>query len=100
MSELVHRRTFRAPVDLVWRCLTEPAELAQFWGPAGMITPVDGISAWKAAGSPTWDPITFTAKRDGQSLGIFPGATGATTIPVVFTNLASQNASLIFGRPD
>ena len=43
MSELVHRRVFRAPRELVWRCLTEPAELAQFWGPTGMSTPVDGI---------------------------------------------------------
>ncbi len=24
---------FPAPRELVWRCLTEPAELAQFWGP-------------------------------------------------------------------
>jgi uncharacterized protein YndB with AHSA1/START domain len=43
VSELVHRRVFRAPRELVWRCLTEPAELAQFWGPAGMSTPLDGI---------------------------------------------------------
>ena len=42
-DELVHRRVFRAPRDLVWRCLTEPDELALFWGPVGMTTPVDGI---------------------------------------------------------
>ena len=42
-DELVYRRVFRAPRELVWRCLTEPAELAQFWGPSGMTTPVDGI---------------------------------------------------------
>lgn len=42
-DELVYRRVFRAPRELVWRCLTEPAELAQFWGPKGMATPVDGI---------------------------------------------------------
>lgn len=42
-DELVYRRTFRAPRELVWRCLTEPEELAQYWGPAGMSTPVDGI---------------------------------------------------------
>ncbi len=42
-EELVYRRAFRAPRELVWRCLTEPAELAQFWGPRGMTTPVDGI---------------------------------------------------------
>jgi uncharacterized protein YndB with AHSA1/START domain len=42
-DELVHRRVLRAPRDLVWRCLTEPTELAHFWGPTGMTTPVDGI---------------------------------------------------------
>jgi uncharacterized protein YndB with AHSA1/START domain len=42
-DELVYERVFRAPRELVWRCLTEPAELAQFWGPRGMITPVEGI---------------------------------------------------------
>jgi len=42
-DELIYRRVFRAPRELVWRCLTEPAELAQFWGPAGMATPIDGI---------------------------------------------------------
>jgi uncharacterized protein YndB with AHSA1/START domain len=42
-DELVYRRVFRAPRELVWRCLTEPAELAHFWGPSGMSTPIDGI---------------------------------------------------------
>lgn len=41
--ELVFRRVLRAPRDLVWRCLTEPAELAHFWGPSGMDTPLEGI---------------------------------------------------------
>lgn len=40
---LVFRRVLRAPRELVWRCLTEPAELTQFWGPRGMITPLAGI---------------------------------------------------------
>ena len=42
-EELVYRRVFGAPRELVWRCLTEPVELAHFWGPSGMSTPVDGI---------------------------------------------------------
>jgi len=42
-DELIHERVFRAPRELVWRCLTEPAELARFWGPRGMSTPVEGI---------------------------------------------------------
>jgi uncharacterized protein YndB with AHSA1/START domain len=43
VDEVVHRRVFSAPRELVWRCLTEPAELAQFWGPRGMSTPLAGI---------------------------------------------------------
>jgi uncharacterized protein YndB with AHSA1/START domain len=43
-DELVYGRVLRAPRDLVWRCLTEPHELAQFWGPSGMATPIDGIT--------------------------------------------------------
>jgi uncharacterized protein YndB with AHSA1/START domain len=42
-DELVYRRELPAPRELVWRCLTDPAELACFWGPAGMSTPLDGI---------------------------------------------------------
>jgi uncharacterized protein YndB with AHSA1/START domain len=42
-DELVYRRVFRAPRELVWRCLTEPADLAGFWGPRGTTTPVRGI---------------------------------------------------------
>ncbi|CAA9312296.1 MAG: Ligand-binding SRPBCC domain protein family [uncultured Friedmanniella sp.] len=42
-EELVYRRVLRAPRELVWRCLTEPAELTQFWGPTGMSTPIEGI---------------------------------------------------------
>jgi uncharacterized protein YndB with AHSA1/START domain len=42
-DELIHRRVLRAPRELVWRCLTDPEELSQFWGPRGMTTPLDGI---------------------------------------------------------
>lgn len=42
-DELVYRRLFVAPRELVWRCLTDPAELAHFWGPTGMATPIEGI---------------------------------------------------------
>ena len=42
-DELVYRRVLSAPRELVWRCLTEPAELAQFWGPSGMATPADSF---------------------------------------------------------
>jgi uncharacterized protein YndB with AHSA1/START domain len=49
-DEFVHRRVVRAPRELVWRCLTEAAELTHFWGPSGMTTPVDGIVVELRAG--------------------------------------------------
>lgn len=42
-DELIYRRVFRAPRELVWRCLTDPQELAQFWGPRTMATPLEHI---------------------------------------------------------
>ncbi|WP_082772045.1 maleylpyruvate isomerase family mycothiol-dependent enzyme [Actinoplanes sp. TFC3] len=49
-DELIHRRMLRAPRELVWHCLTRPQELARFWGPRGMITPVEGIVVELRAG--------------------------------------------------
>ncbi|MGH9094204.1 MAG: SRPBCC family protein [Acidimicrobiales bacterium] len=43
-DELVFRRTFDAPRDLVFRCMTEPEHLTHFWGPAGTSTPLEGIT--------------------------------------------------------
>ena len=37
--------------------------------------PRDAISRWKLAGAPTWDPVTFTAKINGQPVGTFSSAT-------------------------
>ena len=43
-DELVYSRVFDAPRDLVFRCLIEPEHLTHFWGPAGVRTPLDGIT--------------------------------------------------------
>jgi hypothetical protein len=37
--------------------------------------PRDAISRWKLAGAPTWDPVTFTAKINGQPINTFSSAT-------------------------
>lgn len=49
-DEFIHERLLRAPRELVWRCLTQPAELARFWGPSGMTTPAEGIVVELRAG--------------------------------------------------
>ena len=44
MTELSYTRVFDAPRDLVFRCMLEPEHLTHFWGPAGVSTPLDGIT--------------------------------------------------------
>ncbi len=34
------KRTFDAPVSIVWRAWTEPDHIAQWWGPKGMVVKV------------------------------------------------------------
>jgi uncharacterized protein YndB with AHSA1/START domain len=43
-GELTYRRVHDAPRELLFDCMTMPEHLAQFWGPAGTTTPVDGIT--------------------------------------------------------
>jgi uncharacterized protein YndB with AHSA1/START domain len=44
LDELTYRRVHRARRELVFECMTTPEHLAQFWGPSGTTTPVDGIT--------------------------------------------------------
>ncbi len=49
---LIISRTLDAPRTLVWRCYTEPAHLARFWGPHGATTPLSEVDlrvggAWR-----------------------------------------------------
>ncbi len=46
-------------------------------------TPRDSITYWRDSGAPTWDPVTFTAKINGVSIGTFPSNTG---LPSSLTN--------------
>jgi uncharacterized protein YndB with AHSA1/START domain len=44
VGEVTHIRTYAAPRELVFECMTTPAHLAHFWGPVGVSTPVDNIT--------------------------------------------------------
>ncbi len=44
LGEVTYTRTYDAPRDLVFRCMTEPEHLAHFWGPVGVTTPVENIT--------------------------------------------------------
>jgi uncharacterized protein YndB with AHSA1/START domain len=42
-GEFTLRHVHAAPPELLFDCLTTPEHLAEFWGPTGMATPLDGI---------------------------------------------------------
>ena len=43
-GELTYVRIHRAPPELLFDCMTQPAHLAHFWGPVGVVTPLENIT--------------------------------------------------------
>lgn len=60
--------------------------------------PRDGMADWKAAGSPTWDPITQTIKKNGTAVSGGPWTT--TNLPSYFTNSQFIGTSTLFVQQD
>ncbi len=44
LAEVVLTRTYDAPRELVFDCMTDPAHLTHFWGPVGVRAPVELIT--------------------------------------------------------
>jgi uncharacterized protein YndB with AHSA1/START domain len=44
LGELTYIRTWDAPRELVFQCMTTPEHLAHFWGPVGVSTPIGNIT--------------------------------------------------------
>lgn len=44
LDELVITRTYDAPRELVFDCMTDPAHLTHFWCPTGVSTPIENIT--------------------------------------------------------
>ena len=44
LGELTHVRVHDAPPQLLFECMTQAEHLTHFWGPTGMVTPVDKIT--------------------------------------------------------
>ena len=43
LGELTIKRTYDAPRELVFECMTTPEHLTHFWGPVGVSAPLDKI---------------------------------------------------------
>lgn len=57
-------RSFAAPRDVVWKFWTEPARLAEWFGPAGFHTPLERIDVSLVEGG-TWH-LGMTADATGE----------------------------------
>ena len=44
LGEFTITRIFKARPEVVFECMTTPAHLTHFWGPAGASTPLEGIT--------------------------------------------------------
>jgi uncharacterized protein YndB with AHSA1/START domain len=44
LGELTYTRTWEAPRELVFQCMTTAEHLTHFWGPTGVSTPIDNIT--------------------------------------------------------
>jgi uncharacterized protein YndB with AHSA1/START domain len=107
MVEFTIVRVFDAPREAVWRAWTDPEQLAQWFGPRGVSTPLDKIrmdlrpggvaslvmvddaSGTEYPNSGTYlevvPPERLVWKDDG-----FPDGTGAGTVTVTLRNLGGK----------
>jgi len=44
LGELTFTRTYDAPRELIFECMTTPEHLTHFWGPVGVSTPIENIT--------------------------------------------------------
>lgn len=58
--------------------------------------PRDAVTGWRNAGSPTWDPLTATARINGIRV---PGSFSASTLPAYFANSQFRGLSTLFIDP-
>jgi hypothetical protein len=48
LREIDFVRVFDAPRELVWRAWTDPDQIAAWWGPEGMVEPIETLAhAWE-----------------------------------------------------
>ena len=58
------------------------------------MTPIDGISAWKAAGGATWDPVTQTVYLNGKVAASYTGTVNTDLPNYLLTYAANGIAEL------
>ena len=109
MSELTFRRTHRGSPELLFACMTEPAHLTHFWGPAGTSTPPGNIvvdlrpgGAFETTMVNNADGSTYTMRAvyaevspPDRLVWVEAGVEGGMRTTVTFTDLGDGRTEVV-----
>jgi uncharacterized protein YndB with AHSA1/START domain len=109
LGELTYTRTWDAPRELVFECMTTPKHLTHFWGPVGVSTPIEKINVDLRPGGifetvmvNDADGAEFTSR--GVYVEIVPpeklvwseeGVEGGMTTSITFTDLGDGRCETV-----
>jgi uncharacterized protein YndB with AHSA1/START domain len=108
-GEFSYRRTHRASAELLFDCMTQPAHLTHFWGPAGTTTPEGGITVDLRPGgvfetvmvndadgsSYTMRAVYLEVRRPHRLVWKEPGLEGGMTTTITFTELGDGRTEVV-----
>jgi uncharacterized protein YndB with AHSA1/START domain len=109
LGELTYVRTYAAPRELVFECMTTPAHLTHFWGPTGVSTPLEKIivELWPGGRFETI-MVDDATGAEYPSRGVFveitvpeklvwtePDVEGGMTTSIVFTDLGDGRTETV-----
>ncbi|MFG1941762.1 SRPBCC domain-containing protein [Nonomuraea sp. NPDC048826] len=108
-GEMTYRRVHRASPELLFDCMTSPEHLTRFWGPAGTITPADGIvvdlrpgGAFETTmvsdagdGTYTMKATYVEVRRPERLVWIEPGVEGGMKTTITFRDLGDGRTEVI-----
>jgi uncharacterized protein YndB with AHSA1/START domain len=108
-GEFTYRRIHRAPRELLFDCMTQPAHLTHFWGPAGTTTPIDGITVDLRPGGVFETVMVNDAdgshypmraeyveiRRPEKLVWVEAGAEGDITTTITFTALSDGTTEVV-----
>ena len=101
LGEVTFTRTFDAPRELVFECMTTPAHLTHFWGPVGVSTPLANIEVdLRPGGVFNTTMVNDATGEEYPNFGVYvevspperlvftePGVEGGMTTSITFTDL-------------
>jgi uncharacterized protein YndB with AHSA1/START domain len=109
LGELTYVRTWDAPRQLVFECMTTPEHLTHFWGPTGVSTPIETITVDLRPGGVF--ETTMVNDADGTSFtsrGVYveidppstlvwseEGVEGGMTTSITFTDLGDGRCETV-----